>query len=193
MRILLIDNYDSFTYNLVQQVRKFGAEVTVQRNDETLPNLTDFDVLMVSPGPGRPEGSGVSIDAIRQATGRMPVLGVCLGLQCFAQVFGGAKVVHAPNLLHGKTSEIFHEGKGLMVGLDHQFHAARYHSLVLNRVPNECELMCWTEEKGKRTIMGVMHRALPVFGVQFHPESFLTEQGDRIMKNFLELISSRSR
>ena len=190
-RVLVIDNYDSFVYNLVQYLGELGAEPVVHRHDEvTLPALLELgaDALLVSPGPGRPEDAGVSNDAIREFAARgVPVLGVCLGHQCIGQIYGG-DVVRAPKVMHGKTSEIRHDGKGVFAGLPDVITATRYHSLVVHRdsVPAELEVSAESEDG---LVMGLRHRELPVEGVQFHPESILTESGHALLRNFLATAS----
>ena len=192
MKVVLLDNRDSFTFNLEQQIRSLGAGCVVVRSHKTdldaLKRLNP-DRLVISPGPGRPEKSGISPAAISFFAGRIPILGVCLGHQCLGLVFGrGTSAVdHAPKVMHGKTSPIYHGGVGLMTGLKSPFRAARYHSLILKDVPQKFKLMCWTgSQTNPDLIMGIRHEKDPVFGVQFHPESFMTEEGDRLMKNFLE-------
>jgi anthranilate synthase/aminodeoxychorismate synthase-like glutamine amidotransferase len=185
--VLVIDNYDSFVYNLVQYLGELGAEPVVHRHDEvTLPALLELgaDALLVSPGPGRPEDAGVSNDAIREFAARgVPVLGVCLGHQCIGQIYGG-DVVRAPKVMHGKTSEIRHDGKGVFAGLPEVITATRYHSLIVHRdsVPDVLEVSAESEDG---LVMGLRHRELPVEGVQFHPESILTESGHALLRNFL--------
>jgi len=187
MRVVVIDNYDSFVYNLVQYLGELGAEPVVHRHDAlTLEQLRDLepDAVLVSPGPGRPEDAGVSSDAIRAFGDQgVPVLGVCLGHQCIGQVFGG-RVERAPRVMHGKTSEITHDGTGVFAGLASPFTATRYHSLVVARdsVPAELEV---TAESEDGLVMGLRHRELPIEGVQFHPESILTESGHDLLANFL--------
>ncbi len=187
MRVVVIDNYDSFVYNLVQYLGELGAEPVVHRHDAlTLEQLRDLepDAVLVSPGPGRPEDAGVSNDAIRAFGDQgVPVLGVCLGHQCIGQVFGG-RVERAPRVMHGKTSEITHDGTGVFAGLASPFTATRYHSLVVARdsVPAELEV---TAESEDGLVMGLRHRELPIEGVQFHPESILTESGHDLLANFL--------
>ncbi len=187
-RVFVIDNYDSFVYNLVQYLGELGAEPVVRRHDEvTLPELLDFgpDALLVSPGPGRPENAGVSNDAIREFGARgVPVLGVCLGHQCIGQIYGG-EVVRAPQVMHGKTSEIRHDGEGVFTGLPDVITATRYHSLVVERGSVPAELTV-TAESEDWIVMGLRHRELPVEGVQFHPESILTESGHALLRNFLD-------
>ena len=188
IRILLIDNYDSFTYNLVQAFAKQGADVAVYRNDaiDVATALTlDSTHLVISPGPGRPEDAGVSLQMIAAFAGIVPLLGVCLGHQCLVQHFGG-DIVRAERLMHGKTSEIRHDGKTIYKGLSQPFEAGRYHSLCASRasLPDVLELSAQTE---RGEIMGVRHRELPLEGVQFHPESVLTPEGDQLMANFMSL------
>jgi anthranilate synthase component II len=197
--ILVIDNYDSFTYNLVQYLGELGQElaiakdIQVYRNDRiTLAEIVklDPDGILISPGPGRPEDAGVSLDIIRQLGAKYPILGVCLGHQSIGQVFGG-NVVAAPILMHGKTSEIYHDGTGVFKGLDNPFTATRYHSLVIDRAtcPNCLEINAWVEDG---TIMGVRHKDYPhVEGVQFHPESILTNSGKQLLGNFLRSIEPK--
>jgi anthranilate synthase component II len=185
-RVLVVDNYDSFVYNLVQELGELGAEPVVYRNDAIDVagiRATRPDAVLISPGPGRPEDGGVSLEAIGVLAGEIPVLGVCLGHQCIGQAFGGAIVV-APHLMHGKTSEIHHDGEGLFAGLPNPFVATRYHSLVVDpgSVPDELEV---TATSTDGVIMGLRHRSLPVEGVQFHPESVLTVSGPALLANFL--------
>ena len=186
--IAVIDNYDSFTYNLVQYLGELGAQVEVYRNDaisvEALEAL-DPSHILISPGPGDPSDAGVSNEVIRRLGPTRPLLGVCLGHQCIGAVFGGS-VVRAPRLMHGKVSPIYHYGDGLYVGIASPFDATRYHSLVIQResIPDCLEVTAETEEG---EIMGVKHRQFPIWGVQFHPESILTEKGRMIMQNFLKL------
>jgi anthranilate synthase component 2 len=185
-RVLLIDNYDSFTYNLVQELGELGAEPVVFRNDAI--DIAGIrreapDSVIISPGPGRPESSGVSMDVVAELAGEIPVLGVCLGHQCIGQVYGG-RVVAAAELMHGKTSAIFHTGVGVFADMPNPFEATRYHSLILERssLPDVLEV---TAETADGTIMGVRHRDLGIEGVQFHPESILTPTGPRLLANFL--------
>ncbi len=187
--ILVIDNYDSFTYNLVQYLGELGAVIRVRRNDEvTLDEISAIapERIVISPGPGRPEDAGVSVDVIRRFGPTTPVLGVCLGHQAIGVVYGGT-VCRAQTPMHGKTSTIVHDGKGVFTGITAPFQAGRYHSLVIesDRVPPELEVAARTKEDG--TIMAVRHRTYPVHGVQFHPESVLTDEGRRLLRNFLEL------
>ena len=185
-RVLVIDNYDSFVYNLVQYLGELGAEPLVYRHDElTLDEAVDLapDAVLVSPGPGRPEDAGLSNEAIRRLGADRPVLGVCLGHQCIGQVFGG-EVVRAPALMHGKTSLVRHAGVGVFAGLPDPFEATRYHSLVVqpDSVPDALEVTAWTDDG---VVMGLRHRELPIQGVQFHPESILTVGGHDLLRNFL--------
>jgi anthranilate synthase component 2 len=190
-RILLVDNYDSFVYNLVQELGELGAEPVVHRNDAI--DVQGIraerpDGIVISPGPGRPDESGISLQVVEQLAGEIPILGVCLGHQCIGQVFGG-EVVLAPVIMHGKTSSISHDGRGVFAGLPDPFVATRYHSLVIDpaSVP-ECLEVTATAPDG--TIMGLRHRELLVEGVQFHPESVLTTSGPKLLENFLALASS---
>jgi anthranilate synthase/aminodeoxychorismate synthase-like glutamine amidotransferase len=187
MSIAMIDNYDSFTYNLVQYMAELGAEPTVFRNDEvTVDELSKFDGIVISPGPGTPDDSGVSMDAIRQLSGKVPILGVCLGHQCLGQAFGGNVVRNAP--AHGKTSWIRHDNSGVMAGVNDPFEATRYHSLIVERssVPAELVVTAWTADG---TVMGLRHVKHPTYGVQFHPESVLTKEGKKILGNFVRRAS----
>jgi anthranilate synthase component 2 len=190
--LLMIDNYDSFTFNLVQYLQTLGAEVKVVRNDEL--SLAQIEALqperiMISPGPGTPDDAGVSQQVIRELGPRIPVFGVCLGHQALGQVYGG-NVVRARTIMHGKTSRIRHEGRGVFAGLPDGYEATRYHSLVVKRdtLPECLEITAWTEDGdgGFDEIMGLRHKEHPVEGVQFHPESILTEHGHALLKNFLE-------
>jgi anthranilate synthase component 2 len=185
-RVLVIDNYDSFVYNLVQYLGELGAEPLVHRNDELpLEEIIALrpDAVLVSPGPGTPDDAGISNDVIRAFAGQVPVLGVCLGHQCIGQVYGG-QVVRAPQVMHGKTSLIRHEGAGVFAGLPDPLEATRYHSLVVDRasVPDVLEI---TAETADGIVMGLRHRELGVEGVQFHPESILTAGGHDLLRNFL--------
>ena len=191
--LLMIDNYDSFTYNLVQYFGELGTEVQVYRNDQiTIEQIEklDPDYLVISPGPCTPNEAGVSVDAIRYFAGRKPILGVCLGHQSIGQAFGG-HIVHASAIMHGKTSVIHHNGKALFNGIPNLFEATRYHSLVIEKqtLPECLEITAWTEtDSGELDeIMGVRHRDYPIEGMQFHPESILTEHGHQLLKNFLEM------
>jgi anthranilate synthase component 2 len=186
VRVLLVDNYDSFVYNLVQELGELGADPVVFRNDaidvEGIRRERP-DAVIVSPGPGRPEDAGISMEVVRQLAGELPILGVCLGHQCIGQVYGGA-VVQAPRLMHGKTSPVQHCGTGVFDGLPDPFVATRYHSLVVTpaSVPAELEVTATTEDG---VVMGLRHRTLAVEGVQFHPESILTPSGPSFLENFL--------
>jgi len=190
-RVLVLDNYDSFVYNLVQYLGELGAEPLVYRHDAlTMDEVVDLDpdAVLISPGPGRPEDAGLSNDVIRHFAGRRPVLGVCLGLQCIGQVFGGT-VVRAPQVMHGKTSLIRHDGAGVFAGLPRPLEATRYHSLVVERstVPDELEV---TAETDDGLVMGLRHRVHAVEGVQFHPESILTVGGHHLLRTFLDQVPS---
>ncbi len=185
--IVVIDNYDSFTYNLVQYLQELGADVEVYRNDRiTVDGIAARrpEALVISPGPRTPDDAGITLDAVRAFSGRLPVLGVCLGHQAIGQAFGG-RVVRAPSLMHGKTSRIRHDGRTLFTGLENPFEATRYHSLVVDprSVPADLEVSASTEDG---VIMGLRHRRHPTEGVQFHPESVLTRDGKALLKNFLE-------
>ena len=187
-RVLVIDNYDSFVYNLVQYLGELGADPVVHRHDAlSLEEITalDPDAILISPGPGTPDDAGLSNDVIRSFAGRRPVLGVCLGHQCMGQVFGG-RVVRAPQVMHGKTSIIHHDGQGVFAGLPNPFEATRYHSLIVERasVPGELEI---TAETDDGLVMGLRHREHAIEGVQFHPESILTASGHDLLRNFLTL------
>ena len=185
-RVLVIDNYDSFVYNLVQELGELGAEPVVHRNDaidvEGI-RAAEPDAVLISPGPGRPEDAGISMTVVDQLAGELPILGVCLGHQAIGQVYGG-KIVGAPTLMHGKTSSIHHDGNGIFAGLPDPFVATRYHSLVVDpaTVPDELEVTATT---GDGVVMGLRHRELDIEGVQFHPESFLTPSGPSLLSNFL--------
>ncbi len=186
--ILIIDNYDSFTFNIVQYLGELGAKVRVVRNDEIRPGQVDEfkpDKLLVSPGPCSPNEAGVSCEVIQRYGSRMPVLGVCLGHQCIGQVYGG-RVVRADRLMHGKTSQIFHRGEGVFAGMPNPFEATRYHSLIVERASLP-EVLKVTAETDQGEIMGLQHRDLPVYGVQFHPESILTQDGKHMLRTFMEL------
>jgi para-aminobenzoate synthetase component 2 len=183
-RILVVDNYDSFVFNLVQYLAQLGAEVTVKRNDEvTTAEALDYDGVLLSPGPGTPEDAGVCIDIVKECAGKVPIFGVCLGHQAIATAYG-ATVSRAPELLHGKTSEVFHSEIGVMAGLREPFTATRYHSLAIDpsTMPDELVITGSTETG---VIMGIRHRELAVEGVQFHPESVLTEGGHHMLANWL--------
>jgi anthranilate synthase/aminodeoxychorismate synthase-like glutamine amidotransferase len=188
IRVLVIDNYDSFVYNLVQQLGELGAEPVVHRNDAI--DITGIraagpDAILISPGPGRPEDAGISMAVIAELAGEIPILGVCLGHQAIGEVFGG-DVVAAPTLMHGKTSAVHHDGRGVFAGLPEPFVATRYHSLVVEptTVPDVLEVSART---GDGVIMGLRHRTLAVEGVQFHPESLLTPSGPELLSNFLAM------
>jgi anthranilate synthase component 2 len=184
MRVLVLDNYDSFTFNLVQYLGELGAEPLVVRNDALPPAAAkqlDPDRLVISPGPGRPEDAGYSIEYIEELGPGIPTLGVCLGHQAVVVAYGGA-VDRAPEIRHGKTSEITHDGAGVFAGLSNPFTATRYHSLAASRMPDELEECAWSEEG---VVQGVRHRVYPVVGVQFHPESILTVEGKALLANFL--------
>jgi len=192
MKVLMIDNYDSFTYNLVQYLGELRAEVEVVRNDQiTVDEVQQNKAshIMISPGPCRPNEAGVSMAVIEALAGEKPILGVCLGHQSIGQVFGG-NIVHAREIMHGKTSTVKHTGKGVFAGLESPFVATRYHSLVIdkNTIPDCLEVTAWTENADGSVdeIMGVRHKQLVVEGVQFHPESILTEHGHHLLRNFLK-------
>ena len=186
--ILMIDNYDSFTYNLVQYLGALHQEVKVLRNDKiSLEQIKKMspEKIVISPGPGRPEDAGISCAVIRELAGKIPILGVCLGHQAIGYAYGG-KIVGAKNLMHGKTSMIYHNNKDIFKGLPNPFEATRYHSLLVERnsLPEALEITAWTKEK---EIMGLKHRKYPLWGVQFHPESILTKRGMDILANFIKL------
>jgi anthranilate synthase component 2 len=190
--LLMIDNYDSFTYNLVQYLGELGADVRVFRNDQITTQEIEklkSDHIVISPGPCTPNEAGVSLETIRHFAGKIPILGVCLGHQSIGQAFGG-RVVHARQVMHGKTSEIYHGGQGVFSGLPSPFEATRYHSLVLEKgsLPPCLEITAWTQTDDGQVdeIMGVRHREFAVEGVQFHPESILTQHGHQLLKNFLK-------
>jgi anthranilate synthase component 2 len=192
MKVLMIDNYDSFTYNLVQYLGELGAEVEVVRNDQINVEdilATDASHIMLSPGPGTPDQAGVSMATIEALAGIKPIFGVCLGQQSIGQVYGG-KIRHAREIMHGKTSPVWHKGVGVFAGIDNPFVATRYHSLVVDRdsLPECLEITAWTEDDNGEMgeIMGLRHREFAVEGVQFHPESILTEHGHALLRNFLE-------
>ena len=186
--LLMIDNYDSFTFNLVQYFGELGEEVVVRRNDEI--SVADIEKLaprkiVISPGPCSPTEAGISVSTIEKFAGKVPILGVCLGHQCIGQAFGG-RIVHAQTLMHGKTSPMTHTGKGVFAGLPSPYRITRYHSLAIERdsCPDCLEITAWTDDG---EIMGVRHKSLPVEGVQFHPESIMTEHGHALLKNFLNM------
>jgi len=184
--ILVIDNYDSFTFNLVQMIEALGRNVQVQRNDKiSIRDIEDLSpaAIVISPGPGRPERAGITLDVIRRFAQEIPILGVCLGHQAIATAFGG-KVVRAPRIMHGKTSTISHDGEGIFKGVPDPFEAVRYHSLIVDRryLPSELVMSAWTEYG---EVMAIRHVRYPTYGVQFHPESILTREGERMLKNFV--------
>ncbi len=186
--ILMIDNYDSFTYNLVQYFGELGTELEVYRNDAlTLEDIKRLKPqrIVISPGPGRPESAGISVDIIKKFTGKIPILGVCLGHQCIGYAYGG-KIIQAKKLMHGKTSMIKHDNKNLFKGIENPFEATRYHSLVIEK-KSLPECLVITAETSDHEIMGVQHKQYPLWGVQFHPESILTHAGKDILRNFLKL------
>ncbi len=190
--LLMIDNYDSFTYNLVQYLGELGVDVRVYRNDEiSLAQISELqpDQIVISPGPCTPSEAGISVDVIKQFAGHIPILGVCLGHQSIGQAFGG-NIVHARQVMHGKTSPIYHSNSGVFTGLDNPYTATRYHSLVIEResLPECLEITAWTQldDGSMDEIMGVRHKELDVQGVQFHPESILTEHGHDLLRNFIE-------
>lgn len=186
--ILMIDNYDSFTYNLVQYLGELGENLKVYRNDKiTVKEIRKLkpDAIVISPGPGTPQDAGISVDAIRELQGKMPILGVCLGHQAIGYCFGG-RIIRAKNLMHGKTSKIHHKGEAIFKGLPNPFEATRYHSLLVDskNFPKELEILAWTK---KKEIMGLRHRRFPIYGVQFHPESIMTKVGKQLLQNFLKI------
>jgi len=193
MKILVIDNFDSFTYNLVQYLGELGTELQVFRNNAiSLAEIRERspDGIVISPGPGTPDNSGITLSVIKEFAETLPILGVCLGNQAIGQAFGG-KIIRANELMHGKTSQIYHEGTGIFVGLPNPFTATRYHSLIVDSdsVPECLQVTAHTNDG---VIMGLEHKELPVFGVQFHPESFLTACGKSLLQNFLNIIAERS-
>jgi anthranilate synthase/aminodeoxychorismate synthase-like glutamine amidotransferase len=182
-KLALIDNYDSFTYNLVQYLGELGVDPVVYRNDEVkVAELAGYDGLVISPGPGTPEEAGISTQAIRELSGKLAILGVCLGHQCLGEAFGGKVVRNAPS--HGKTSWIRHDNSGVLAGVSDPFEATRYHSLIVERasLPDELVVTAWTADD---TVMGLRHSRHPTYGVQFHPESVLTKEGKKILANFI--------
>ena len=192
--IFVLDNYDSFTYNLVQLIGELGAEILVRRNDQTsVEEVGEMRpaAIVLSPGPGRPSDAGILPEIIRHFAGKVPILGVCLGHQAIGEVFGG-KVVAAPCLVHGKTTDVLHDGKTIFRGLPRPFPAARYHSLVVDpdTIPNQLEVSANTSDG---VVMGLRHKHLPIEGVQFHPESILTQAGPQLLKNFLELVTGHGK
>ena len=191
MKILMIDNYDSFTYNIVQYLYELGADVEVYRNDqidiEDIEGMNDIDGIVISPGPCTPNEAGISVDVIRRFKGKYPILGVCLGHQSIGVAFGG-NIIKAKCLMHGKLSDIYHNGKELFEGIPSPFKAVRYHSLVIdkNSLPEDIEITAWTKEDDE--IMGIKHKKYAVWGIQFHPESILTDYGKKILENYLKLV-----
>jgi anthranilate synthase/aminodeoxychorismate synthase-like glutamine amidotransferase len=193
--LVMIDNYDSFTYNLVQYFCELGAEVRVFRNDQIRAEEIDAlhpDGIVISPGPCDPDKAGISLEVVRRFSGRIPLLGVCLGHQCIGQAFGG-RVALADKLMHGKTSRILHDGRGLFRGVPQGFIATRYHSLAVKRdsLPADLVVTAWTDDDGE--VMGLRHKHFVVEGVQFHPESILTVEGKKLLANFLEMIEPQNR
>ena len=186
--MLMIDNYDSFTYNLVQYLSELGQKLIVYRNDkidiEQIKRLRPSHIV-ISPGPGRPEEAGISEDVIKEFGQKIPLLGVCLGHQAIGEVFGG-KVIRADKLMHGKTSQIYHNNSPIFKGLSNPFEATRYHSLIVEKksLPDSLQITAWTKDK---EIMGLAHKKFPIWGVQFHPESILTKEGKQLLKNFINL------
>ncbi len=192
VNVVMIDNYDSFTYNLVQYFGELGANVTVVRNDQvTVDDIAALtpDKIVISPGPCTPKEAGISVAAIEIFAGHIPILGVCLGHQSIGYAFGG-NIIHAKSIMHGKTSQVFHQNEGVFKGLSNPFTATRYHSLVIEQtsLPDCLEITAWTQDEGGNIdeIMGVRHKTLDIEGVQFHPESILTEHGHDLLRNFLE-------
>ena len=192
IKVVMIDNYDSFTYNLVQYFGELGADVTVVRNDEvSVANIAGLspDKIVISPGPCTPKEAGISVETILKYAGQIPILGVCLGHQSIGHAFGG-DIVHAKKIMHGKTSPVYHHDSGVFKGLNNPFIATRYHSLVIDQktLPDCLEVTAWTEDEMGNIdeIMGVRHKELDIEGVQFHPESILTEHGHDMLRNFLE-------
>ncbi|NVK37561.1 MAG: aminodeoxychorismate/anthranilate synthase component II [Gammaproteobacteria bacterium] len=191
--LLMIDNYDSFTYNVVQYFGELGADVKVFRNDEiTIEEIEALNPehLVISPGPCTPNEAGISVEAIKHFAGKLPILGICLGHQSIGQAFGG-NIIRAGQVMHGKTSEVYHEDKGVFANLNNPFTATRYHSLVIEKetLPDCLEMTAWTqnEDGSIEEIMGVQHKTLPIQGVQFHPESILTQHGHDLLNNFLKM------
>ena len=192
--VFVLDNYDSFTYNLVQYLGELGAEVVVRRNDQVTVGEVEAmhpDRIVISPGPCTPQEAGISIDLFRHLTGKLPILGVCLGHQALGAAFGG-KVIRAPHLMHGKTSQVTHDSRTIFKSLESPFTATRYHSLIVQEkdLPDELAVSAWTTEPdGSKTIMGLRHKNFPVEGVQFHPESVLTGEGKKLISNFLNVTN----
>ena len=193
MKILMIDNYDSFTYNIVQYLYELGVEVDVYRNDkisiDDIKVMNDIDAIVISPGPCSPDEAGISVNVIKEFKGKYPILGVCLGHQSIGAAFG-AKIVKAKCLMHGKTSLIYHNGKDLFKNIPNPFEAVRYHSLVIDKstLPEDIEITAWTKEDDE--IMGIKHKKYKIYGIQFHPESILTEYGKDLLKNFLDVVKN---
>jgi anthranilate synthase component 2 len=192
VKVVMVDNYDSFTYNLVQYFGELGADVTVVRNDEVTVDEIEAlspDKIVISPGPCTPKEAGISVETIKRFAGKYPILGVCLGHQSIGHAFGG-NIVHAKSIMHGKTSPVFHQNEGVFKGLNNPFIATRYHSLVIDQstLPDCLDVTAWTkDEQGNLDeIMGIKHKTLDIEGVQFHPESILTEHGHDMLKNFLD-------
>ncbi len=193
--ILMIDNYDSFTYNLVQYLGELGAEVKTVRNDEiSVDDISRMspEGIVISPGPCTPNEAGICVELVQRLGEHIPILGVCLGHQCIGQAFGG-RIIRAQRIMHGKTSQIFHRSLGVFQGLPQPFDATRYHSLVIDResMPEELAVMAWTEMQEDHEIMGIKHVKYPIQGVQFHPESILTRCGHDLLRNFLKSVSTR--
>ena len=192
--VFVLDNYDSFTYNLVQYLGELGEEVIVRRNDQvTVPEVQDLQPqkIVISPGPCTPREAGISVELVRRLAGKIPILGVCLGHQAIGEAFGG-DIVRAPKLMHGKTSEVVHDNQTIFRGMPLPLTATRYHSLIVKEagLPAELEVSAWTSDgNGCRTIMGLRHKEFPIEGVQFHPESVLTKDGKTLLRNFLQLSS----
>jgi anthranilate synthase/aminodeoxychorismate synthase-like glutamine amidotransferase len=190
--VFVLDNYDSFTYNLVQYLGELGEEVVVRRNDQVMVKEVRAlhpERILISPGPGTPQDAGISIDLFRELSGQYPILGVCLGHQALGAAFGG-KIIRAPHLMHGKTSSVKHDGRTVFKNLQSPFTATRYHSLIVEEksLPAELEVSAWTTENdGSRTIMGLRHKQFPIEGVQFHPESVLTLEGKQLIAKFLKI------
>ena len=189
--ILMIDNYDSFTYNLVHYLGELGEDVETIRNDQaTIDEIEKMDpeIIVISPGPCTPKEAGLSVDIIKEFAGKKPIMGVCLGHQSIGDAFGG-DIIRADRLLHGKTSQVFHDGKGIFEDIPNPFEATRYHSLIIDRdtLPEDFEISAWTEED---EIMGIRHKKLLIEGVQFHPESVLTKHGKDILKNFINIAKN---